>query len=268
AWDVRAARIGFTVKRVGIPQTPNDVEEILKAFRAAITPKTRVLSFTDVSNTTGVRMPSKELCRMARERGAHTHVDGAQTFGALPLNLREMGCDSYSASAHKWFMGPKEAGALYIRQERIAEIWPSVVGVGWGAKVETSARGARKFETLGQRDDAAVSAMGTTVDFHNLIGGKRIEARIRELAVTLKEGVSKIPGARLRTSTKPELSAGVCVVGFEGIDHQKIYEALYAKHGVAGAPTGGLRFCPHIYNTLEEIDRTVSALHQAIKDAV
>src|SRR5262245_29283429 len=268
AWDVRAARAGFTVNRVGIPQIPNDDEEVLKAFRAAMAPKTRVISFTDVSNTTGVRMPSKELCLMARERGVYTHVDGAQTFGALPLNLREMGCDSYSASAHKWFMGPKEAGALYIRQERIAEIWPSVVGVGWGNKVEPAARGARKFETLGQRDDAAVSAMGTTADFHNLIGRERIEARIRELAAALKEGVSKIPGARLRTSAKPELSAGVCVIGFDGNDNQKIYEALYAKHGVAGAPTGGVRLCPHIYNTIEEIDRAVSALHQVIKDAV
>lgn len=268
AWDVRAARAGYAVKRVGVPQIPNDAEEILKTFRAAITPKTRVLAFTDVSNTTGVRMPSKELCRMARERGVYTHVDGAQTFGALPLNLREMGCDSYSASAHKWFMGPKEAGALYIRQERIAEIWPSVVGVGWGNKVDTAARGARKFETLGQRDDAAVSAMGTAVEFHNLIGRERIEARIRELATALKEGVSKIPGVTLRTSAKSELSAGVCVIGAEGKDHQKIYEALYAKHGVAGAATGGLRFCPHIYNTLEEIDRTVSALHQVVKDVV
>src|SRR5215813_9843314 len=268
AWDVRATRVGFKVKRVGVPQIPNDEEEILKAFRAAVTAKTRVLSITDVSSTTGVRLPSKELCRMARERGVYTHVDGAQTFGALPLNLREMGCDYYSASAHKWFMGTKEAGALYIRQERIAEIWPSVVGVGWGAKVETAARGARKFETLGQRDDAAVSAMGTTVDFHNLIGRDRIEARIRELAAALKEGVSKIPGARLRTSIKPELSAGVCVIGFEGIDHQKIYEALYAKHGIAGAPTGGVRLCPHIYNTLEEIDLAVSALRQVVKDGV
>src|SRR5262245_4784444 len=268
AWDVRAARAGCVVKRLGVPQIPNDAEEILNAFRAAITSKTRVLAFTDVSNTSGVRMPSKELCRMARERGVYTHVDGAQTFGALPLNLREMGCDSYSSSAHKWFMGPKEAGVLFIRQERISEIWPSVVGVGWGNKVEPAARGARKFETLGQRDDAAVSAMGTTVDFHNLIGRERIEARIRELAAALKEGVSKVPGARLLTSAKPELSAGVCVIGFDGNDNQKIYEALYAKHGVAGAPTGGVRLCPHIYNTIEEINRAVSALHQVIKDVV
>jgi isopenicillin-N epimerase len=266
AWDVRAARFGFTVKRVSLRNPPESVEEILKTFQSALSNKTKVLSLTDVSNTTGVRLPSKELCRMARERGIHTHVDGAQTFGSLAVNLHELGCDSYSGSAHKWFMGPKEAGLLYIRRERIAQIWPSVVGVGWGDKVETASKGARKFETLGQRDDAAVSAMGTAVDFHNLIGSARIEARIRELTAALKEGCARIPGARLLTSTRPELSAGVCVLTFEGKDTRKIYEALYAKHRIAAAPTGGIRFCPHIYITMEEIDRTISAVGQLIKE--
>jgi isopenicillin-N epimerase len=266
AWDVRAARLGFTVKRVSLRNPPESVEEILKTFQRALSHKTRVLSLTDVSNTTGVRLPSKELCQMARERGIYTHVDGAQTFGSLAVNLHELGCDSYSGSAHKWFMGPKEAGLLYIRRERIAQVWPSVVGVGWGDKVETGLKGARKFETLGQRDDAAVSAMGTTVDFHDLIGPARIEARIRELAAALKEGCARIPGARVMTSTRPELSAGVCVVTFEGKENRKIYEALYAKHRIAAAPTGGIRFCPHIYNTMEEIDRTVSAVGQVLKE--
>jgi selenocysteine lyase/cysteine desulfurase len=266
AWDVRAARLGFTVKRVSLRNPPESVEEIIKTFQRALSNKTRVLSLTDVSNTTGVRLPSKELCQMARERGIYTHVDGAQTFGSLAVNLHELGCDSYSGSAHKWFVGPKEAGLLYIRRERVANIWPSVVGVGWGDKVETSLKGARKFETLGQRDDAAVSAMGTTVDFHNLIAPARIEARIRELATALKEGCARIPGARLLTSIRPELSAGVCIVTFEGKDNRKIYEALYAKHRIAAAPTGGVRFCPHIYNTMEEIERTVSAVGQVIKE--
>jgi selenocysteine lyase/cysteine desulfurase len=177
-----------------------------------------------------------------------------------------MGCDSYSGSAHKWFLGPKEAGLLYVRQGRIAEIWPSVVGVGWGNKAETAAKGARKFETLGQRDDAAVSAMGTTVDFLNLIGSARIEARIRELATVLREGARKIPGARLITSDKPELSAGVFVIRFDGIDNQKVYEALYARYGIAGAATGGVRFCPHVYNTMDEIERAVKALSQVVKE--
>jgi selenocysteine lyase/cysteine desulfurase len=82
----------------------------------------------------------------------------------------------------------------------------------------------------------------------------------------LKEGCARIPGARVMTSTRPELSAGVCVVAFEGKENRKIYEALYAKHRIAAAPTGGVRFCPHIYNTMEEIERTVSAVGQVVKE--
>lgn len=266
AWDVRAARIGLTVKRVSLRNPPESVEEVVKSFQSALSTRTRVLSITDASNTTGVRLPTRELCRLAAEREIFTHVDGAQTFGSLVVNIHELGCDSYSGSAHKWFLGPKEAGLLYVKHERIAKIWPSVVGAGWGDKVDTSIKGARKFEMLGQRDDAAVSAMGTTVDLHNLIGSSRIEARIRELAAALKQGLAKLPGAKLKTSMRPELSAGVCVVEFEGKDNHKIYDLLYSKHRIAAAPTGGVRYCPHIYNTMEEIDRTISATAQIIRE--
>ena len=267
AWDVRAARFGYTVKRVSLNSPPSSVEEVLKAFHDAVSAKTKALAFTDVSNTTGLRLPSKELCRFARERGIYAHIDGAQTFGVLELDLHDLGCDSYAASSHKWFMGPKEAGVLYVRKERIGEIWPSVVGIGWGDEVKTSARGALKFETLGQRDDAAMAAMGTTADFHNLIGRSRIEARVIKLTEALKEGISKMPKARLTTPMDRELSAGICIARFEGVDHRKLHEELYAKHGIATAPTGGIRLSPHVYNTLEEVDRAIAAIDRIVRDS-
>ena len=107
---------------------------------------------------------------MARQRGIYAHLDGAQTWGYLKLDLKEIGCDSYAASAHKWFMGPKQVGVLYIRQERIAEVWPSIVSVGWNQDALTSRIAFKKFETLGQRDDGGISAVGTAVDFHRVIG--------------------------------------------------------------------------------------------------
>ncbi len=267
AWDVRASRFRFTVKRVGLKSPPDSVDEIFGTFRSALSANTRVLAFSDVSNSSGVRLPAKELCSLARERGIYTHIDGAQSFGALSVDLHDLGCDSYAASAHKWFVGPKEAGLLYVRKERIPEIWPGVVGLGWGNEAETSARGARKFETLGQRDDAAIAAFGSTVDYLNLIGCERVEARVLELAATLKEGIKTIPGATPSTSAKPELSAGVCITGFDGKDSRKIFEKLYTEHGIAGAPTGGIRLCPHIYNTMDEIERAVSALRQVVKES-
>jgi selenocysteine lyase/cysteine desulfurase len=218
AWDVRAARAGFEVRRVALDEPVQSADRIVEQFREAVTRRTRVIAFSDVSNTTGVRMPTRDLCLMARERGIHAHVDGAQTWGALVRDLHDLGCDSYAASAHKWFMGPKEAGILYVREERIPHLAPSIVGVGWGNGVESRARGARRFETLGQRNDAVIAALAPALRLHVLIGPSVIEARILQLAAVLKNGLRNLPGARLVTPEPESLSAGVVIVQFEGAE--------------------------------------------------
>ena len=259
AWDVRAARYDLIIKRVTTPEHPSGVEELLDVFVDAFGPKTRVLSITHLSNVSGIRLPVKELCEIAHQKGIYVHVDGAQTWGALDVNLTEMGCDSYAASAHKWFIGPKEAGVLYVRKDRISEIWPAVVAPGWGDDAETDLEGSRKFESLGQRDDACLAAVGTTVDFHNAIGAARVEARILDLATALKQGLKEI-GASLVTPEDPKLSGGVCIIKAPREKRREINHRLYEEHGIAGAPTGGLRLCPHIYNTTDHVDRALRAV--------
>jgi selenocysteine lyase/cysteine desulfurase len=259
AWDVRAARFGLTVRRVATPKHPKDPGELAAVFERALSPRTRVLAVTHVSNVTGIRLPVRELAEIARRRGVYFHVDGAQSWGALRLDLRQLGCDSYSASAHKWFMGPKEAGILYVRAERVAEIWPNTVAPGWGDDADPDVKGARKFESLGQRDDACLAALETTAEFHEAIGRARVEARVLELARMLKEGLLAA-GAKLVTPLEAELSAGVCVMEAPAAAREALVDRLYYEHGIAGAATGGLRLCPHVYNTREHIDRAIRAV--------
>src|SRR5262245_43958926 len=259
AWDVRAARFGLQVRRVTTPAEPMQSEQLVKLFTDAFAPRSRVLALTHVSNVSGLRLPIRELCEAAHRRDIFVHIDGAQSWGALHVNLRELGCDSYSASAHKWFVGPKEVGILYVRQDRIADIWPNVVAPGWGNQVQPEVKGARKFESLGQRDDAALASIATGVDFHSAIGPARVEARMLELAGNLKSAL-KEAGIDLITPLDPAHSAGVCVVRIPSAKREAIYNELYNKHGIAGASTGGLRLCPHIYNTREHIDRAVSGI--------
>jgi isopenicillin-N epimerase len=260
AWEVRAARYGFAVRRVKIDPATAETGAIVDAFRRELRPNTRVLSITDVSSNTGTRLPAAELCALARERGIWAHVDGAQTFGALRRDMKAVGCDSYTASAHKWFMGPKEAGLLFVRKERCADLWPGVVGVGWGSSATTQLPGARKFETLGQRNDATVAGLVAALDFHERIGGERIEARVGELTTAMFEGLRGMRGAQMVTPSRPELRGGVCIVRFEGREARPLHEALYREHRIATAPTGGLRFSPHIYNTLQDVDRALAAV--------
>lgn len=256
AWDVRAERTGLVVRRITTPAQPRSADELAAPFLTALGARTRVLAFSHVSNTTGVRLPAARLCAEARARGIRTLIDGAQTVGALQLDLHALGCDFYTSSAHKWFMGPKEAGILYIHRDIAQSLWPPVVGVGWEGARE---RAARRLGTLGQRDDAAVTAMATTVAFHEGIGVPRIEARVLELAAYLKRRIrEQLPDAEIITPDDPALSAGVVVFRVPGLDLRPAYDRLYAEHGVACAQqSGGFRFCPHIYTTVRDLEETV-----------
>lgn len=262
AWDVRGERYGFTVRRVKVPAVFEDAGELIKPFRDALKNRTRILCFSHVSNISGIALPAKEICRIARERGVLTHIDGAQTFGSHAVDLHDIGCDFYTGSSHKWFVGPKEVGILYVRKEEIPDLWPSIVGVGYQSALK---KGARKFETLGQRDDARIAAMGKTVEFHNTIGKDRIEERIRTLADALKRNLKKrIPGIQFHTPLKPEFSGGVVVFNVPGIDLSTVLNTLYREHNIGcavfGGDLAGIRMCPHIYNTMEQIDKAVDAV--------
>ena len=265
AWDVRAARFGFTVRRVKLPGMPATRADIVEAFTGALTDRTRVLAFSDLSNTSGIRMPSLELCRLARARGIYVHVDGAQTCGAARVSMPELGCDSYSASGQKWLMGPCEVGVLYVRAGRVPEIWPGIVASGWGGKVEPNPKGARKFESMGQRNDALLAGLGAALDFHERIGD-RVAPRVEELGRLLRDGLASIEGAQLVTPAAPELYLGVIVAQFPGGVGSRLYERLYRAHGVIGAPTGGLRLCPHVYTTIADVNRTVEAVRRALRE--
>ncbi len=263
SWDVRAERMGFTVTKVETPRAPRTAEELVEPFVQALNANTRLLSITHASNVSGIKLPAKALCAEARRRGILAMVDGAQTFGALRLDLHDMGCDFFTSSSHKWFVGPKEAGLLYVRADRIADLWANDVGVGYAGALRN---GAQKFENLGQRDDACVAAMGTAAAFHDTIGIDRIEARIRQLSTRLMEQLqTHLPAVEFTTPTVPELRAGVVIFSHPDIEGGTLFDRLYAEHDVAGARSGGgMRLCPHIYNTVDDVDRAAAAVAEVV----
>jgi len=166
SWKVRARRDGFSVKELPVQVPARSSEELYSAIEKAVTPRTKVIAITHLTSTTGIQFPAREIAALARKRGIWMHLDGAQTFGAFDVNLQEIDPDSYSTSAHKWLMGPLEAGLLYLRAERMPQLWPSIVTAGWAENL----KGARKFEVFGQRDDPRVAALESALDFVMLIG--------------------------------------------------------------------------------------------------
>ncbi len=268
AWLDKAKRFGFTVKVVEQKNPHPGAEYYVKAYTDQITSKTRLLSMTHLTNTVGDLLPVKELCKLARERGILSLLDGAQSFGLLEVDLAAIQPDFYTGSGHKWPCGPRETGVLYVNKSMPAKIWASIISAGAGP-IGIS----HTLESMGQRDDAAIVAFGDALTFQTTIGRKMIERRSRQLAQALMEGLRKINGVQLWTNPDPARS--VAVVSFQpgSLDARKLYAALYEKDRIAGATRGGadrpgLRFSPHFYNTMEEVDRTVAAIKKYIATGV
>ncbi|HWI17032.1 MAG TPA: aminotransferase class V-fold PLP-dependent enzyme, partial [Vicinamibacterales bacterium] len=255
---------------VEIPQVnPHPgMEHYLNAYKKAITPRTKVLTFTHLSSSVGDLFPAKELCALAREHGVMSLVDGAQSFGLLDVNLTDMSPDFYTGSAHKWPCGARECGVLYINARVHKNIWPSIYSAYPGA-VGIS----RTFESFGQRDEATMIAFREALEFQTRVGRAAIEKRSRELANQLIAGLSKLPDVKVWTSPNPALNAAVVSFLPGSLNSQKLGQALYEKDrigtaGRGGGDRGGLRASPHFYNTPEEVDRLVSAVSRYLKTGV
>src|SRR5581483_8550140 len=171
AWQQKAKRFGFTVIDVPTPNPHPGADYYVEAFTKAI---------THLTSTVGDVFPAKEICRLARERGILSLVDGAQSFGLFDVDLRDMQPDFYSGSAHKWPCGPKENGVLYINKSAQSKIWASIFSA-YPGRVGVS----RTFEGFGQRDEPAMIAFGEALRLQTEIGRAQIERRSRELTTAL-----------------------------------------------------------------------------------
>ena len=268
AWKQKAKRYGFTVKEIATPNPHPGAEYYVDAFTKAITPNTKVIGFTHLTSTVGDLFPAKEICRLARERGILTLVDGAQSFGLFDVDLTDIQPDFYSGSAHKWPCGPKENGVLFINKNAQSKIWATVYSAYPG-----SVGVSKTFEGFGQRDEPAMIAFGEALKLQTKIGRAVIEKRSRELTTALIEGVKKIDGVKIWTSPDPARRAAVLSFLPGSLDIRKLSTALYQKDRIGcatrgGQDRGGLRFSPHFYNTHADVEKTVAALKKYVATGV
>lgn len=268
AWREKGRRFGFAVVTVEQKNPHPGADYYLDAFARAITPRTRILCFTHLSSTVGDLMPARELCRMARERGVLTLVDGAQTFGLLDVDLADMQPDFYSGSAHKWPCGARECGVLFVARSAQSRLWPTVYSAYPGA-----VGFSRTFEGFGQRDEATMIAFREALAFQDAVGRTAIARRSGELATQLIAGLATLPGVKVWTSPVPERRAAVVSFLPGSLDAAKLATALYEKDRIAvatrgGADRGGVRVSPHLYNSPAEIDRLLAAMRKYLASGV
>src|SRR5256885_1721572 len=268
AWQEKAKRFGFTVKDIPVPNPHPGPDYLVDAFTKAITPRTKVISFTHLTSTVGDLFPAKEICRVARERGILSLVDGAQSFGLFDVDLSDMQPDFYSGSAHKWPCGPKENGVLFINKRSQDKIWASIFSA-YPGRVGVS----RTFEGFGQRDEPAMIAFGEALKLQTQVGRANIERRSRELTTALIEGLKKIDGMKIWTSPEPSRRAAVLSFPPGSLDVRKLAAALYKNDRIGCATRGGqdrpgLRFSPHFYNTHADVEKAIAAVKKYVATGV
>ena len=263
SWDVRAARSGIEVRRFSVPTDTGSVDEVVDLFVAAISDRTKVVAFTHISNITGFRTPLKEICTALRRKkdDLFIHVDGAQTWGAVDINLDQVDCDSFSGSAHKWFMGPREVGLLYVRERHIDDIWPLTVSIPW-VVAEDPPQGARKFDAFSQRDDAALASLGDAAAFHEAMTPAGIEKQSAMIANRLRAGLQDL-GVPFVSTANPLFTSSVIILQAPKENAPRLVNQVFDDSGIITAPVNGFRMSPHVYNTADHVGRILAAISKS-----
>jgi isopenicillin-N epimerase len=258
-WGLKAKRYGVVVKRVTLPKPVTSPAQVLNLFNDAITPRTRVMFFSHSPTVTGVVLPAKELCALARSKGILSAVDGAHVPGMMPLNVHDIGCDMYSASPHKWLMAPKGSGFLYVRDEVIDQIWSTVTTAGWDDKTIR----AERFQRIGSSNVPSLMGMRASLQMATEIGMDKIENRHRELAnYVLAQMMQR--GAESWTSPDPAMRCAIVTVNVPPIQRMKLETWMWQtqKIRIRGGEPSKLRLSTPYYLQKQDIDRFLAAFDQ------
>ncbi len=260
----REIREGLKLKLIKVPIAPVHLDEITDTFAQGITVNTRLILISHVINITGQIMPVKQVCELASSKGIEVIVDGAHSFAHFDFKQADLGCDYFGTSLHKWLYAPKGTGLLYVKRDKIEKLWPLM------AADKSQVKDIRKYEEIGTHSAAPKLAIGEAILFHNGIGPKRKEARLRFLARYWMNKLKDLPNIRFHTSFDDRQSCGIGNVEIVGVDPGALGTYLFDKHKIFVTPIihdefKGLRITPNLYTTLNELDRFCDVMEKVAK---
>ncbi len=258
-FKLQARRYGMVNRFIDIPMNPKSDDEVVGVYANALTPKTRLLMICHMVNITGHVLPVRAICDMAHARGVPVMVDGAHAFAHLDFKIPDLHCDYYGASLHKWLAVPLGAGILYVKQDRIAGLWP-VYGDG-GVKEDD----IRKFNHTGTHPVHTDLGIENAIAFHETIGIARKEARLRFLQRYWSDQLRGRPRIVLNTPDDLARSCGIANVGIEGVKPADLMKTLFEQHkiwtvAIDNAGVHGVRVTPQVYTNTAELDTFVKAI--------
>lgn len=255
-WNLRAKRYGVVVKKIALPKPVPNAAAVLNLFNDAITPRTRVLFFSHIPTVTGTVLPAKELCALARTKGILSAVDGAHVPGMMRLNIKQIGCDMYSSSPHKWLQAPKGSGFLYVRDEVMDRLWNTIATEGWD---DLKLR-AERFQRIGSSNVPALCGLRAAIELANQIGMDRIEIRHRRMADYIHAEMMK-RGAVSWTSPDPALRCAIATVLIapQKMPDMELWMWKEKKIRIRGASPAKVRLSTPYYLRKQDVDKFLMA---------
>ena len=258
AWQLLAKRRGCIYKQATLPEPANDPGQIVEAIFREVTPKTRVIAVPHIVSGFGTVMPVKEICTEARKRGIFTVLDGAQCVGHIAVDLKDIGCDAYYSSLHKWLLAPPGSGLLYVNQDVVGKVWTTLASYEWDNQEDPGFR----LMQYGTGNPAQITGYDAAVDFFNTVGQDRWIGRIKELGVYLRNGLKELPNVTIHSSTNEELAAGITTYSVAGISGPDLQRTMWEKERLQPRSVGSdvIRHSVHIDNSTDEIDRALGVI--------
>ncbi len=259
AYRQRAERDGIVYKQISFDFPIEDDDVIVKAYEAAITPRTRLIHVTHMVNWVGQTMPVARIADMAHAHNIEVIADCAHSFGLMDFKIPDLHCDYFGTSLHKFLSAPIGTGMMWIKADKIEKIWPLT------CNSTPHSADIRKFETLGTRSFPLEQGIGEAINFHEGIGSKRKEQRIGYLKNYWASRVQSIPKVKLHTSLNLNYSCAICGVSIDGMTPGQVASALFDKYkihtvGIVWENISCVRVTPHVYTTLPDLDKLVGAI--------
>lgn len=252
-------RYSIVNKVVSVPNIPGTDEEIVNLYASAINDRTKLLMVCHMINITGQILPVKKICDMAHSKGVQVMVDGAHSFAHIKFGIPDLNCDYFGSSLHKWLSVPLGAGILYVRKDRIGNVWPLI------------AEGERKPDDISRLNHTGTYpvhtdlAISDAIDYYNIIGAERKEARLRFIQNYWTSKVRDLPNVLVNTPANPARSCGIANVGIKGMKPAELSDLLFKKYkiytaAIDGAGVHGCRITPNVYTNTADLDVLVNAL--------
>ncbi len=259
-WNYFAKYYGVIIDTIVIPPGENNAELLLKKIRDNTRKKTRLISISHIFSSTGLLAPIAEISSVARSKGILCIVDGAQAAGAINVNVKELGCHAYATSGHKWLMGPKGTGLLYLSKEAQDIIRP----IQFEASYKTYNDGN------GVVNLPCILGLAKAIEWLESVGITKVEEHNLSLRNRLYERLFAIPQLAIVSPPAGPLASPLLACKIpDTIERTSFVKMLREKHKLSIRPThkqwfNGIRFSCHIFNTEREIDFAAGVLEEEL----